>query len=39
MFMEENSRFGFDLSTLEWELADAPKQTTAEAAALDALEG
>ncbi|WP_129766697.1 Eco29kI family restriction endonuclease [Streptomyces sp. L-9-10] len=39
VFMEENSRFGFDLSTLEWELADAPKQTTAEAAALDALEG
>ncbi|MDD9377854.1 Eco29kI family restriction endonuclease [Streptomyces sp. ZAF1911] len=39
VFVEENSRFGFDLSTLDWELADAPKQTTAEAAALDALEG
>ncbi|MFJ8400577.1 Eco29kI family restriction endonuclease [Streptomyces microflavus] len=39
VFVEENSRFGFDLSTLEWELADAQKQTTAEAAALDALEG
>lgn len=39
VFVEENGRFGFDLSTLEWELADAPKQTTAEEAALDALEG
>ncbi|MEU0687068.1 Eco29kI family restriction endonuclease [Streptomyces uncialis] len=39
VFVEENSRFGFDLSTLEWGLADAPKQTTAEAAALDALDG
>lgn len=39
VFVQENGRFGFDLSTLEWRLADAPKQTTAEAAALDALEG
>ncbi|MGW2845570.1 Eco29kI family restriction endonuclease [Streptomyces sp. NPDC001108] len=39
VFLEENSRFGFDLSTLEWEPADAPKQTTAEAAALETLEG
>ncbi|MFD7087297.1 Eco29kI family restriction endonuclease [Streptomyces sp. NPDC059896] len=38
VFVEENSRFGFDLSTLEWKLTDTPKQTTAEAAALDAAE-
>ncbi|WP_079032181.1 Eco29kI family restriction endonuclease [Streptomyces specialis] len=39
VFLEENARFGFDISALEWELADKPEQTTTEAAALDALEG
>lgn len=39
VFLEENTLFGFDLSTLEWELADMPEQTTTEEAALDALEG
>jgi hypothetical protein len=38
-FLEENARFGFDLSTLEWELADASEQTTTEEAALDVLDG
>ncbi|MFF3265308.1 Eco29kI family restriction endonuclease [Streptomyces sp. NPDC002932] len=37
-FLEENSRFGVDLSAVAWELADAPQQTTTEAAALDAFE-
>ncbi|GGZ85433.1 hypothetical protein GCM10010344_61070 [Streptomyces bluensis] len=39
VFLEENSRFGVDLTAVEWELADMPEQTTAEIAALDAPEG
>ncbi|QFR00069.1 Eco29kI family restriction endonuclease [Streptomyces phaeolivaceus] len=39
VFLEENNRFGVDLSTVEWELAEIPEPTTTEIAALDAPEG
>ncbi|MER0447103.1 Eco29kI family restriction endonuclease [Streptomyces sp. Edi4] len=37
VFLEENERFGVDLSGIPWQPADVPQQKTTEEAALDAL--
>ncbi|MEU9744483.1 Eco29kI family restriction endonuclease [Streptomyces niveus] len=39
VFLEENGRFGVDLSDIEWQLAATPEQKTTEEAVLDAAEG